>query len=101
MMLSAQEDATLSVHEQVLQLNQQMETLASEGEWEEVAKAMTKRNGILSRLTGADSGPTLLAAQSTTKAILQLAEKAKQELSVKLTNIHRGKQARENYLACS
>lgn len=85
--------------DQVCSLNEKMEELAVAGEWDEVAELMTRRNAMLQSIDGSAREAALVAARRTTLRVQQMAESARKEVAEKLSQLQRGRQATDSYLA--
>lgn len=80
-------------------MNEQMEELATAGNWEQIADLMVRRNALLLSIKSASRAAALMAARRTTIRLQRMAESARKEVSDKLAKLQRGKRATESYQA--
>ena len=87
-----------SLSDQVQSMNEHMEALAADGEWQQVMDFMVKRDAMIREIDDDERKGALLAARRSTDHIRRLAETAKRETATKLAALKRGQQATDSYL---
>lgn len=80
-------------------INRQLEALAVEGDWLEVADALTRRDALLARVPAAERKAALLSARRCTDRLQTLASAAKTECAGELAALKRGRKAMASYRA--
>lgn len=96
------ENATLheqSQNDQLVSLNNKMETLAGACEWDQIAEIMARRNTMLKSVEGTRREAALIAARRTTLRVQQMVESARNEAAEKLGQLRRGRKATDSYRA--
>ncbi|MDH3439952.1 MAG: flagellar protein FliT [Gammaproteobacteria bacterium] len=83
----------------VLSMNDHMEELAADGEWEKISDLLVKRNAMLREIADDEKAPVLKATDRSTERIRKLAQKAHGDVGQQLAQLHRGKEATDSYLA--
>ena len=83
----------------VLSMNDHMEELAADGEWEKVSELLVKRNAMIREIADDEKGPVLKATERSTERLRKLAEKAHGDVGHQLAKLHRGKEATDSYRA--
>lgn len=86
---------------EVLALNSTMEQLAVDGDWEQVAVLVSKRNTLLRKVGDAAKKTALEESKRSTDRIRRLAEKARQDTADRLSRLQRGREATDSYQAHS
>ncbi len=84
---------------EVGQLNQEMEALAVEGEWEKISALLDRRNRLLRQLGPEAKREAFEASRRSTERIRRLAEVAQREVADKLSRLQRGREATDSYQA--
>ena len=83
----------------VLSMNDHMEELAADGEWEKVSELLVKRNAMIREIADEQKAPVLKAAERSTARIKKLAEQAHGDVGQQLAKLHRGREATDSYRA--
>ena len=81
----------------VLQMLEQMESLAGAGEWERIEEIVRRLHAALMNVPEAERRPLLLAAQRSTENVAAGAKQARQTVSDKISELRRGQVAKKAY----
>lgn len=81
----------------VLQLSEHMEALASAGDWDEVEDIAVRLRSAVLNVPEADRRPIVLAVKRSTEKVSAEAQKARQTVTGKISELRRGQAAKKAY----
>ena len=78
-------------------LQRQLEILAQNGKWTELAALMKRRDELLSKVTDIDRAIIFSAAVSSNARVLKLVQADRQAVAHQLTSLRRGRKVTSSY----
>lgn len=78
-------------------LQRELETLAQNGKWSELAAVMKRRDELLSRVTDIDRAIIFRAAVRSTDRMLKFVRADRQAVAHQLTSLRRGREVTSRY----
>ena len=81
----------------VLSLTAEMETLAAAGEWERIEDIAVRLRAAVMNVPDTERRPLLLAVQRSTENVAADAQKARETVTGKLSELRRGQVAKKAY----
>lgn len=83
--------------EEIEDLQHEMERLAGDEQWPELAAAMEYRDNLLSKVTGVDRSQIFSAALHSNHRVLEFVRKGRRGAAEQLTSLRRGREATGQY----
>lgn len=96
-MVADRPDADQTPAESVLEMAGTMEACAEDGDWDRVEEIVVRLRAAVMRVPEAERGACLRAARQSTEAVREKARCARGEVTDKLSEIRRGRDAAKAY----
>lgn len=81
----------------VLEMSEHMEALAIAGEWDDIEDIAVRLRSAIMNVPEADRRPILIAVQRSTQKVAAEAQKARQTVTGKISELRRGQAAKKAY----